>query len=406
MPHFDVQRREAPEVPLLTHIPHSAIFVPPRWRRQIILDDEALAAELLAMTDRHTEELFAPPSLSLGGAAFVNRVSRLVCDPERFPDDAQEPMCKKGMGAVYTHTANGGLLRAPDFSALEREEVLSEIFRPYANAIEAEVEQMLERFGRCLIIDGHSFPSMPLPYEDPTLERPDICLGSDPYHSDPVLVEALSRTAQAHGWSVGHNTPFSGSYVPFRHFERDERVTSVMIEVNRGRYMDEVTGERRDAFEEVAALVGELVETAIRFEAFRHTHFKAQLSTGPLCLHVGRGSPQLDALLARQNQTGWAYITAYNPGGREASPDDNERAQGRLSAELVDRGFTVYAGAGEADVGDWPPEPSLLVLGVAEEEALLLCERYGQAAVVVGQLGGEARLVTPAAQPLHNGSSL
>lgn len=41
----------------------------------------------------------------------MNGVSRLVVDPERFTDDAQEPMAAVGQGAVYTRTSDGSALR-------------------------------------------------------------------------------------------------------------------------------------------------------------------------------------------------------------------------------------------------------------------------------------------------------
>ena len=51
------------------------------------------------MTDHHTDALFACV-LERGGAALVNRLSRLVVDPERFPDDEHEPMARVGMGST------------------------------------------------------------------------------------------------------------------------------------------------------------------------------------------------------------------------------------------------------------------------------------------------------------------
>jgi len=33
------------------------------------------------------------------------------------------------------------------------------------------------------------------------------------------------------------NEPFAGSYIPLRHFGRDNRVTSVMVELRRDKYL-------------------------------------------------------------------------------------------------------------------------------------------------------------------------
>ena len=100
------------QTPLVTHVPHSSLNVPPWCREQFVLNDEELERELLAMTDRYTDELFVQPTSNMGGASFVNHLSRLVFDPERFEDDNLEPMASKGMGAVYTRTSSLSLLRA------------------------------------------------------------------------------------------------------------------------------------------------------------------------------------------------------------------------------------------------------------------------------------------------------
>ena len=44
--------------PIIVHIPHSSTCIPARYRHEICLDDAELTAELLAMTDRFTDQLF------------------------------------------------------------------------------------------------------------------------------------------------------------------------------------------------------------------------------------------------------------------------------------------------------------------------------------------------------------
>ena len=394
MTNFSVHRaNHESATPLLVHVPHSSTAVPKSYRSQIILPDDALDRELLAMTDRYTDELFAEHALAAGGTAFVNQLSRLVFDPERFEDDSLEPMSEKGMGAVYTSTSDLRSLRAPDFPSSAREEILRDLFRPYAAAFEGEVTEQLRRFGRCLIIDAHSFPDAPLPYEDASLDRPDLCIGFDEFHAPDVLIDALERVGRDAGWTVGRNTPFAGSYVPLAYYGKDPRVSSVMLEINRNRYMDEATGERSEEFKETRDLVGRLVETATLFEAFRNTNFHAELPSGNVCIRIGAATSQLDALLQHESQHSWLYITAHNPNGKTAPAVENERAQAELARELRSRGLTFYSGHGQGDVGDWPPEPSFLVIGASEPEALELGCRFGQAAVVVGERLKAARLI-------------
>ena len=86
-------------IPLVVHVPHGSREIPGNFRPQFALTDDELRNEILAMTDAYTDELFRA-TIELGGLMFVNRTSRLVMDPERFPDDDEEPMSAKGMGGV------------------------------------------------------------------------------------------------------------------------------------------------------------------------------------------------------------------------------------------------------------------------------------------------------------------
>jgi N-formylglutamate deformylase len=248
-------------LPLIGHVPHAGTVIPSEVRAGLVLDDAGLEAEIVAMTDWHTDRLAVEPVLSAGGVAIVNRLSRLVVDPERLPED---PMLAHGMGAIYTRTSGGVPLRtAADPLLLER------YFQPWARAVEGLVDDALQENPVCLILDVHSFPSRPLPYENAALRRPAICLGADDVHTPRGLVDELAAVCRTAGAEVAVNEPFAGAYVPLRHFGRDERVQAVMLEVNRGCYLDESTGAPSDGWADTAELVAHLVATAASHVATR-----------------------------------------------------------------------------------------------------------------------------------------
>lgn len=258
---FEIITCETPcPIPLVVHVPHSSTIIPAEIRPTFCLDDHELQRELLRMTDWYTDRLF-DPVLELGGTLFVNRVSRLVVDPERFPDDSQEVMAAKGMGAVYIHTAAGRALRT-QMSQEERTHLLEAYFHPYAQAFAELVSRMLDRHGRCVILDGHSFPSVPLPYElDQRTERPHICLGTDDVHTPESLAGAMRDLCAAEGLHVEHNRPFAGTYVPLRYWHTDPRVRSVMMELRRDLYMDEQTGAETPGLHRIRELVLRVIRT-------------------------------------------------------------------------------------------------------------------------------------------------
>lgn len=253
-------RRAQEDRTMILHVPHSSRVIPPDLRPTLRLSDADLARELLRMTDAWTDELF-PAALGSGREAVVFPVSRLVVDPERFEKDDQEPMALKGMGAVYMKTSDGTPLRH-DLSARERSALILRFYRVHHDKLEEAVEQELLKQGRALIVDCHSFPTRPLPFEDPALLRPEICVGIDGYHTPPWLGAACIRLFEEKGYEVAPNTPFSGSLVPSRWFGSEPAVHSIMIEVRRDLSMDENTGERLPGFsalrDDLRAVLGAL----------------------------------------------------------------------------------------------------------------------------------------------------
>ena len=248
---FSINRPSAEHRPMVAHIPHASAFIPPDVRVGLLLDDAALSRELVRMTDWHTDRLYGWTS-DLGAVQIVNGCSRLVVDPERFVDDAEESMSRVGQGVVYNRTTDGLTLRASD--AAGRQILIDRFFRPYHEALTALVAEVMDTFGRCLIIDCHSFPTQPMPSEpDQRLGRPDICIGTDSFHTPPQLTTVLVGALWDEGFSVELNRPFAGTIVPQRWYGQDNRVSSVMIETRRGLYCDETSGEPSPTFDQVAA---------------------------------------------------------------------------------------------------------------------------------------------------------
>lgn len=245
----------------LLHVPHDSRLVPAEVRSQFCVSDEELLREILRMTDHHTAALFGP--LTVPGMCISSPVSRLVVDCERYAIDREEPMTEVGMGVIYTNTSEGKLLRR-DLRATEREALLATYYLPHHQRLEFAVSQALANFGRALIIDCHSFASVALPYENSVgVRRPGICLGTDSFHSPDALVKTFEDSFTQAGYDVAIDSPFAGSMVPNSRLNFDTRVSSIMVEVNRALYCDEVTGAPSEGFEFVALSIRGAILRAI-----------------------------------------------------------------------------------------------------------------------------------------------
>lgn len=243
--------------PVILHIPHSSAIIPDEYLSDYTVPLHELAQENLKLVDLYTDEIYRLP----GATRAVFPVSRFLVDAERFSDDTLESMAKRGMGALYTVGTNLQVIR--EVTPERRQELLDRYYWPHHTGLDQAALEMLDKYGECLVIDCHSYPSKVLPYEvNQTLPRPQIGIGTDEFHTPPELAAFMLEAFRKRGYEAELNVPFAGSLTPSAVYGKDNRVKSVMIEIRKDLYMDEATGKKTDNFQKLSRDIQDILGEA------------------------------------------------------------------------------------------------------------------------------------------------
>ncbi len=111
----------------------------------------------------------------------------------------------------------------------------------------------------------------------------------------------------------------------------------------------------------------------------------------PLVIRIRHLHTELDKLLQDYKCTDWAYITASNPASI-VLPDNENMARHQMLGEDL-KGYLCFEGYGVGKDPEWKPERSLLVVGIDQDAAKALGNKYGQNAIVAGMIGEVAELI-------------
>jgi N-formylglutamate deformylase len=163
-------------------------------------------------------------------------------------------MSKFGMGVLYEKFDNGNILRivSPEL----KQEVLKNYYLVHHALLSKVVKTSLEQTKSCLILDCHSFPSSPLTRAIVQDEiRPDFNIGTDSYHTPKYIIDESINYFETKGYTLGIDTPYSGSIVPMEYYRKDPRVTSIMLEINREMYLKENTNEKSEGYNTTKEIV-------------------------------------------------------------------------------------------------------------------------------------------------------
>jgi len=208
------------------HIPHSSLLIPED--NNFIFNKIDSENELFS--DHATDQIFDLPNTS----KLIFPYSRIFCDVERLNDEL-ETMYKFGRGFYYTNTDSGERLRFNDNTY--KKYIYDNFYIPHHQKLIHLVNEKINEVGFATIIDCHSFPDTPFETDlDKTTERPDICLGVDNFHTPQDWLIEIKDMFEKAGFSVKINSPYSGTIIPLE-FLKNDKVISVMIEINRKLYM-------------------------------------------------------------------------------------------------------------------------------------------------------------------------
>lgn len=220
--------------PVLVSVPHSGRTIPEALAKR--MTDHALT---LPDTDFHVDKLYAAAPV-LGCGLIVAEQSRYVIDLNRDPSgtplypgaDNTElcPLSTFGKQAVYRP--------GQEPNAAEIAERVEKDWRPYHDAIEAELARLKAKFGIAVLWDGHSIPSrVPRFFEG---RLPDLNLGSASGASaDPALTEVARQALDGPGMSLVVNGRFKGGYITRRYGRPAENQHALQLEKAQIAYMDE-----------------------------------------------------------------------------------------------------------------------------------------------------------------------
>ena len=253
---FEIERPETQTIPYVFASPHSGRDYPEAF----IAASRLNALEIRKSEDSFVDELFnvapqfgAPLMKALFPRAFVdpNREAWEL-DPRMFQEklpryvNTSSARVYAGLGTVARVVSNGAEIYNHKITFAEVKRRIEGAYMPYHAALAGLIQETKDRFGRCILIDCHSMPSVGGPMDrDHGSQRVDFVLGNN--HGDtcsPELMKLVNATLSAAGYVVRQNNPYSGGFTTRHYGKPRQQVQALQIEINRQLYMDEILVQR------------------------------------------------------------------------------------------------------------------------------------------------------------------
>ena len=244
------------DLPVLLSVPHSGRDYPD-WLVALASQGKA---SLTTLEDPLVDRLVWRV-IQRGCAAVIARAPRAAVDCNRAEDEVDPSVvdgarrgrvtarARGGLGIVPGRTQQHGYLWRRPINHEQLDDRITQAHRPYHEAIEQQIDLLLDRFGCALLLDCHSMP--PPPTGIPPVVFGD-CKGrtADAW----ISLEAMA-IANRCGFDAGLNDPFAGGHVIERHARPARGVHALQIELDRRTYLDRTLKQPGPGFDKGASLL-------------------------------------------------------------------------------------------------------------------------------------------------------
>ena len=247
--------------PLLVSIPHAGTLIPHALERRL-----TPAALQRADVDWHLPRLYEFVH-AMGATVIAANYARHVIDLNRPPQDESLYPGQDVTGLLPMDTFRKEPLylpgEAPD--AAERDERRERFWRPYHEALRAELERLRARHGQVVLWDAHSICSeLPRFFEG---KLPDLNLGTaDGRACAPAVQAAAEAPMKAQGgYTHVSNGRFKGGWITRHYGAPGSGVHALQLELCQCTYMDEIApfAYRTDLAARVQPLLRQMVTAAV-----------------------------------------------------------------------------------------------------------------------------------------------
>ncbi|MDE1173592.1 MAG: N-formylglutamate deformylase [Parvibaculaceae bacterium] len=254
---FDLHQGEGP---VLVAMPHVGTKLPAEIAARMTPPGQAVTD-----TDWHVDVLYRTAA-SLGCSVLTARFSRYVVDLNRGPDDGALYPGRPSTGLVPLLSFDGDPLYA-EGDRVTDEEIKARVaayWRPYHDALGAELQRLHSKWGFAILWDGHSIRSqVPRLFEG---RLPDLNFGThDGAACAPELIARVLEVAAQADYSRAFNGRFKGGYTTRHYGDPAHGIHAIQLEKAQAIYLE--TEEAPFALDEAKAarlsvLIGRMLEAA------------------------------------------------------------------------------------------------------------------------------------------------
>lgn len=222
--------------PLIISCPHDGSFIPAHIAARM-----TPRARLAPDTDWHISRLYAFARGELGASMLVPAHARYVVDLNRPPDGVALYPGRRETGLVPTirFDAEPVYLEGLEPDADEIHARVETCWRPYHDALAAEIARVHAEHGRVVLWDAHSIRSIVPMFFDGRL--PDLNIGTAEGASASAALSARLRAVLDAQSECTHviNGRFKGGYITRHYADVARGIEAVQLEMAQCCYMDE-----------------------------------------------------------------------------------------------------------------------------------------------------------------------